>query len=312
MNADFKINGLVLESERLILRPFCPEDLDDLYAYASVEGVGEMAGWRHHESKEKSKEVLDMFISENKVFALVLKENGKVIGSLGVEKYGLEDKLTEFDGYLGREIGYVLSKDYWGMGLMPEAVRTVINYLFDVTDLDFLTCGYYDFNSQSRRVQEKCGFKPYRRLKMETGMGTTEDGILNLLINPGKDIKFIFSHPETMIYQEKCKMKREIDELLGKFSTEIKELYIKLRDVIYSVAEPDEELWARLPSYYVGEKFVRLIPFKDHINIEAAAIPCHKDGLAGYKITPKGMLQIFIGQEVPCEELKKIIKETLG
>lgn len=203
MNADFKIDGLVLESERLILRPFCTEDIDDLYEYASVEGVGEMAGWRHHESKEKSKEILQMFIDEDKVFALVLKDSGKVIGSLGVEKYGLEDKLTEFDGYLGREIGYVLSKAYWGKGLMPEAVSTVIDYLFGVIDLDFLTCGYFDFNSQSKRVQEKCGFKPYRRLQMETSMGTSESGVLNLLINPRKDIKFIFSHPETLIYQER-------------------------------------------------------------------------------------------------------------
>lgn len=203
MNAEFRINGLVLESERLILRPFCPEDLDDLYAYASVEGVGEMAGWRHHESKEESERILRMFIDEDKVFALVLKESGRVIGSLGVEKYGLEDKLTEFDGYLGREIGYVLSKAYWGKGLMPEAVSTVIDYLFGVMDLDFLTCGYFDFNSQSRRVQEKCGFKPYRRLQMETSMGTSESGVLNLLINPKKDIKFIFSHPETLIYQER-------------------------------------------------------------------------------------------------------------
>ena len=89
-------------------------------------------------------------------------------------------------------------------------------------------------------------------------------------------------------------MKREIDELLSKFSPEIKELYIKLRDIIYSVAEPDEELWARLPSYYAGERFVRLIPFKDHINVEAAAVLQHKDDLQGYKITPKGMLQIYL------------------
>lgn len=203
MNADFKIDGLVLESERLILRPFCAEDLDDLYEYASVDGVGEMAGWQHHESKEKSKEILQMFIDEDRVFALVLKDSGKVIGSLGIEKYGLEDKLTEFDGYLGREIGYVLSKAYWGKGLMPEAVSTVIDYLFVVMDLDFLTCGYFDFNSQSKRVQEKCGFKPYRRLQMETSMGTSESGVLNLLINPGKDLRFVFSHPETLIYQER-------------------------------------------------------------------------------------------------------------
>ena len=66
-----------------------------------------------------------------------LKESGKVIGSFGINEYGLEDKLTEFDGYRGREIGFVLSKDYWGRGLMPEAVSAVMNYLFDELDFDF-------------------------------------------------------------------------------------------------------------------------------------------------------------------------------
>ena len=202
MNADFKINGLILKTERLILRPFVESDLKDFYEYASVPGVGEMAGWEHHKSKEKTAEILDMFITEDKVFAIVLKENGKVIGSLGVEKYGLEDKLSEFDGYLGREIGYVLSKEYWGMGLMPEAVKCVIDYLFNNLGLDFLLCGYYDFNNQSKSVQEKCGFKPYRKLVMNTLMDTSEPGVLNLLINPNKNITFIFSHPETLIYKK--------------------------------------------------------------------------------------------------------------
>ena len=202
MNADFKLNGLTIETDRLILRPFAESDLDDFYEYASVEGVGEMAVWSHHESPEKSKEILDMFIKEDKTFAIVFKESNKVIGSLGVEKYGLEDKLTEFDSYLGREIGYVLSKNYWGLGIMPEAVGGVIDYLFNALDLDFLICGYYDFNNQSKRVQEKCGFKPYRKLVMDTRLGTKEPGVLNLLINPSKNISFLFSHPETLIYKE--------------------------------------------------------------------------------------------------------------
>jgi len=54
MNADFKINGLVLNTDRLVLRAFKQSDLDDFYEYASVEGVGEMAGWPHHESKDKT------------------------------------------------------------------------------------------------------------------------------------------------------------------------------------------------------------------------------------------------------------------
>ena len=201
MNAVFKVSNKEITTERLILRAFKESDLSDFYEYASVKGVGEMAGWEHHKGIEKSVEILDMFINEDKTFAICLKENGKVIGSLGIEKYGLEDKLTEFDGYRGREIGFVLSKDYWGKGLMPEAVKAVIDYLFDELDFDFLLCGYYNFNLQSKRVQEKCGFKPYRALTMETRIGTKEQGTLNLIINPKKNIEFSFSHPETLIYE---------------------------------------------------------------------------------------------------------------
>ncbi|MBQ3697184.1 MAG: GNAT family N-acetyltransferase [Spirochaetales bacterium] len=199
MNAEFRLNGKTIETDRLILRPFEQADFDDFFEYASVEGTGEMAGWHHHQDKQKSQEILDLFISEDKTFAVCLRQSGKVIGSLGVEKYGMEDKLTEFDGYRGREIGYVLSRDYWGRGLMTEAVRAVIDYLFNECDLDFLTCGYYDFNSRSRRVQEKCGFRPYRKLVMDTRMGTKEPGVLNLMTNPKKDIRLVFSHPETLI-----------------------------------------------------------------------------------------------------------------
>ena len=199
MNAEFDVTGIILESERLILREWKQSDLDDFFAYASVEGVGEMAGWPHHPNKEKSQEILDKFILEKKTFAIVYKENNKVIGSLGVEKYCLESVLSEFFDYKGREIGYVLAKDYWGKGLMQEAVKLVIDYLFNVLDYDFLLCGYYDFNHQSKRVQEKCGFTPYRKLTFETKLGTNEPGVLMLLRNPKKIIEFKFSHPETLL-----------------------------------------------------------------------------------------------------------------
>ena len=202
MNADFKINGTVIETERLILRPFLRSDLNDVYEYASVPGVGEMAGWKHHETPEETAEIVDSFIKDDKTFAIVLKESNKVIGSLGVEKYGLENVLSEFFDYSGREIGYVLSRDYWGNGFVTEAVKAVIDHLFNVLGLDFLICGYYDFNTRSKRVQEKCGFKPYRKLVMDTMMGTNEPGVLNLLSNPERNVKFVFSHPETLIYKD--------------------------------------------------------------------------------------------------------------
>ena len=183
MNADFRIDGKVIETKRLILRSFKQTDLEDFYEYASVEGVGEMAGWKHHENIAESQSIMNSFISEDKIFAICLKKNNKVIGTVGIEKYGLEDALTEFKDYYGRELGYVLSKDY----------------LFGELDYDFLICGYYDFNEQSKRVQTKCGFKPYRSLVMTTQMETKEQGTLMLLLNSKKNIKLVFSHPETLI-----------------------------------------------------------------------------------------------------------------
>ena len=202
MNAEFDITGVRLETERLILREWNLDDVDDMFEYASVPDVGERAGWKPHPNREESLYRVKHFIEEKHTFAIVYKENNKVIGSVGVEFYGLEDKLIEFDSYKGREIGYVLSKDYWGRGIMPEAVKAVNDYLFNELDYDFLLCGYYEFNSQSRRVQEKCGFVPYRKLVFDTQLGTKEPGILSLLINPKKNSKFKFSHPESLLIKD--------------------------------------------------------------------------------------------------------------
>ena len=188
MNADFKINGKIIETERLILRPFRREDVNDFYEYVSVEGVGEMAGWKHHESIAESQSIINSFIEDDNVFAVCLRESNKVIGSVGVEKYEMEDSLTEFKDYCGRELGYVLSKAYWGKGLMPEAVNAVKDYLFHELDYDFLLCSFYHFNERSKRVQIKCGFQPYRSLTMPTQEGTKEQGTLMLLMNPEKNI----------------------------------------------------------------------------------------------------------------------------
>ena len=133
MNAYIDISDTVIKTERLTLRPWKNSDLDDFFEYASVPGVGEAAGWPHHKTKEESKNILDMFIREKKTFAI--EYEGKVIGSVGIELYD-EDQLPEFADKAGREIGFVLSKDYWGKGLMPEAVSGVIKWLFDEVGLE--------------------------------------------------------------------------------------------------------------------------------------------------------------------------------
>lgn len=181
MNAPIDVTNIQIETERLILRPWRDGDLDDLYAYASVEGVGEMAGWPHHESIEKSRQILTLFQNGKRTFALELKETGKVIGSLGVEEY--HEKDVDMGKLLGREVGYVLSRDYWGQGLMPEAVQAVIRYCFQTLHYDFLMCAHFKQNGQSRRVIEKCGFSYVKDILHETRMGTTEDSRLYCLMN---------------------------------------------------------------------------------------------------------------------------------
>ena len=178
MNVEIDISRVVLTTERLILRPWRLSDLDDFYEYASVDGVGQMAGWKPHENKEASLEILRRFIDGKKTFAL--EYEGKVIGSLGIERYK-EEKFPEFDDKRCREIGYVLSKAYWGRGLMPEAVRKVIEYLFEEVKLDVIFCGHFLSNHQSARVQEKCGFHHYAFGKYETKLGTIEDDEINVL-----------------------------------------------------------------------------------------------------------------------------------
>ena len=178
MNTDIDISKTILKTERLVLRPFKESDLDDFFEYASVDGVGQMAGWPPHKSKEESKAILNHFIEEKKTFALVC--NGKVIGSLGIEKYN-EKAFPEFQDKKCREIGYVLSKDYWGQGLMPEAVNEAIRFLFEEIGLDVIFCGHFLSNKQSARVQEKCGFRHYSYGVYETRFGTKEDDETNIL-----------------------------------------------------------------------------------------------------------------------------------
>lgn len=178
MNPEIDISNVILKTERLLSRPWRQSDLDDFYSYASVDGVGQMAGWKPHESKEESKIILDMFITHKKTFAL--EYQGKVIGSVGIEKYN-ETHFPEFENKKCREIGYVLSKEYWGQGLMPEALKEVIRFLFENANLDVIFCGHFLWNEQSHRVQEKSGFKHYGFDTYETAFGTTEENEVNIL-----------------------------------------------------------------------------------------------------------------------------------
>lgn len=179
MNAEIDISNVILRTSRLTLRPWRQSDLDDFFEYASVEGVGEMAGWPHHKAKADTQAILDMFIAGRKTFAI--EHEGKVIGSLGVEKYD-ERLLPNLSDKKGRELGFVLSKAYWGRGLTPEAVSEVISWLFDEQGLDFIVCRHFADNPQSKRVQQKCGFKFIKYSKYKTANNEVKTDCVNLLL----------------------------------------------------------------------------------------------------------------------------------
>ena len=185
MNANVDLTGVVLETDRLILREWNEADLADLFEYAKVDGVGQMAGWNPHTSIQESKAILEMFIQGKITFALELKENHKVIGSLGLETLSLSLG-DEYENLAGREIGYVLSKDYWGKGLMPEAVNSVIQFCFEKENYDYLMCSHSVINSQSKKVIEKSGFRFVKENTQITRNGHEHISLYYVLDNPLK------------------------------------------------------------------------------------------------------------------------------
>lgn len=84
--------------------------------------------------------------------ALEVKETHKVIGSVGLHRSKKADLIYD------RELGFVLSEEYWGLGLMPEAAERVIQYAFEELGTEKLIAAHFDFNMQSKRVIEKLGF----------------------------------------------------------------------------------------------------------------------------------------------------------
>ena len=143
---------MILQTKRLILRPWSENDAEELYKYASDPEVGPPAGWPPHTSVENSREIIRTVLSAPETYAVCLKENGKPIGSIGLHRNDLAEKDDEY------ELGYWIGKPFWGQGLIPEASRELLRYAFEDLGMNRIWCGYYDGNEKSRRVQEKLGF----------------------------------------------------------------------------------------------------------------------------------------------------------
>lgn len=149
-----KANG-ILETKRLILRPWEEKDAENLYEYAKDPEVGPIAGWPPHTSLENSLGIIRDVLSVPETYAICLKEDCKAIGSIGL-KMGDATDMTDREDEC--ELGYWLGKPFWGHGIMPEAAKELIRHGFEELHMQAIWCGYYDGNEKSKRVQEKCGF----------------------------------------------------------------------------------------------------------------------------------------------------------
>lgn len=184
------INDISIETVRLILRPFKEEDLKDFNEYASIAGLGEAAGWKHHESMDESKAVLDAIIAEHRIFAIEEKASGKVIGSIGLDACP-EIMLIQNLGEKLLNIGYVLNPDFWGADYAQEALTGIVSYAFYKLHLDAVTCVCFAENQTSREVIENSGFEPVIEAKYTTQLGETYNAKYYAITHTKFGVKYI-------------------------------------------------------------------------------------------------------------------------
>ncbi len=146
----------IIETDRLVLRRWLDSDAGSLYKYASDPDVGTAGGWPAHTSVENSLEVIRTVFSAPETYAVVLKDTDEAVGCCGLVPTGVRHSphIKDCDA----EIGYWIGKPYWGMGLIPEAVMALANYVKDSLGRKDLWIAFFDGNDKSRRVAEKCGF----------------------------------------------------------------------------------------------------------------------------------------------------------
>ncbi len=145
------IENAILESARLILRPFNIDDTDDVYLYASDSTVTKYLTWHPHESKKQTEDILKkFFINKPGVYAIELKENNMCIGCIDLRICPEHSKAS---------FGYVLNREYWSKGYMTEALELILCLVFTKLNLNRVESTHYVGNEGSGRVMQKCGMK---------------------------------------------------------------------------------------------------------------------------------------------------------
>ena len=145
----------IMETERILLRPWDESDAGSLYKYASDPEVGPRAGWPPHKSIQESLEIIRSFFKNDNTWAVVLKSTSEVIGCAGYLPSSASNLKIDADQC---EVGYWIARPYWGRGICSEALQLVVDHCFNEKGFSMLWGDYFPDNPASGRVMEKCGF----------------------------------------------------------------------------------------------------------------------------------------------------------
>ncbi len=171
----------VIETERLVIRPFIHTDLEDMHHYCSDPQTSIYTSWNAHQNKEETKQFIAQILLAYKQkklapWAIVHKESAKMIGSIGFVSWR--------EQHFSAEIGYALAREYWSQGLMSEAVSAIMAFGFGEMKLMRIEARCITANIGSRRVMEKCGMSYEGTLRKSVfAKGEFRDMLLYALIN---------------------------------------------------------------------------------------------------------------------------------
>ncbi len=156
----------VLETERLILRPYRAEDAEAMFRnWASSETVTRYLTWPPHRDAAITAQLIGLWVSEyetpaNYHWGIELKEAGEVIGDLAVVQ--MDERA------LIGELGWCLGEKWWGRGIMPEAGQAVLKYLFETVGFNRIEARHDAVNTKSGRVMQKLGMQ-YEGINRQAG-----------------------------------------------------------------------------------------------------------------------------------------------
>ena len=145
----------VLETESLLLRPVRRQDAKDIFAYSSDSDVSRYVLWEPHRTLSETREYI-RYVRQlyhqgaPSSWAIALKDDGPVIGTIGFMWYSQENE--------SGEVGYSLSRQYWNRGYATQALSAVVRSAFSHLPLYRIEAQHDLRNPASGRVMEKCGF----------------------------------------------------------------------------------------------------------------------------------------------------------